>query len=230
MRKSDRLFQLINLLRRYQPITARRLAEELNVSTRSVYRYIDDLSVNGIPVYGDAGKGYRLRDDFELPVLNLTPDELDALLVGVRMVSGWTGTTLPDSARSLLHKISAGLAETMKGHAAIDAFVPDVRDRLEESVYWERLRLAIKERCQVRLRYIAHEGVSSNRLVYPLGLFYWGGKWTLGAWCTLRAAYRDFRLDRIQQLKVLSEAFAVTPTINLSTYIEIQTQNCRESL
>lgn len=231
MRKSDRLFQLTNLLRRYQPVTAQTLADKLHVSVRSVYRYIDDLSVNGIPVYGEAGIGYRLDDNFELPALNLTPDEFDALLVGVRMVSGWTGTELPDSARSLLSKIFAGLSETMRQREEANIYVPAAhRARLKESAYWEQLRRAIRDRYTVRLRYEAHDGALSARQAYPLGLFFWGGKWTVGTWCTLRTAYRDFRVDRIRELEVLEEKFEITDTINIDAYIEAKTQHCEKPL
>ena len=225
MRKSDRLFQLTNLLRRSQPVTAQQLADKLTVSVRSVYRYIDDLSVNGIPVYGEAGTGYRLQDNFELPALNLTPDELDALLVGVRMVSGWTGTELPASARSLLHKIYSGLSERMKHRAEANIFAPAMRDRADESRCWEQLRTAIRARHKIRIQYITPEGIVSDRQLYPLGLFYWGGKWTLGAWCTLRSAYRDFRIDRIQGIEILNETFETTADLSLASYIKTQSQN-----
>lgn len=225
MRKSDRLFQLTNLLRRPQPISAQQLAQELNVSVRSVYRYIDDLSVNGIPVYGEAGRGYRLQDNFELPALNLTPDELDALLVGVRIVSGWTGTELPASAHSLLHKIYSGLSDAMKHRAQVNIFVPAMRDRQEESKYWEQLRLAIRDQHKIHVQYLTQEGILSSRQLYPLGLFYWGGKWTLGAWCTLRSAYRDFRIDRIQGLTMLDETFETSENLSLVSYIKTQSQN-----
>lgn len=225
MRKSDRLFQLTNLLRRPQPITAQRLADELNVSVRSIYRYIDDLSVNGIPVFGEAGRGYRLQDNFELPALNLTPDELDALLVGVRMISAWTGTELPVSAHSLLHKIYSGLSTAMKQRTETNIFVPALRDRHEESRHWEQLRIAVRDQHKAHVQYMTHAGISSNRQLYPLGLFYWGGKWTLGAWCTLRSAYRDFRIDRIQELEVLDETFEQTEGLSLAAYIKVQSQN-----
>ena len=225
MRKSDRLFQLTNLLRRSQPVTAQQLADKLSVSVRSVYRYIDDLSVNGIPVYGEAGTGYRLQDNFELPALNLTPDELDALLVGVRMVSGWTGTELPASARSLLHKIYSGLSENMQHRAEANIFAPAMRDRADESRCWEQLRTAIRARHKIRVQYITQEGIVSDRQLYPLGLFYWGGKWTLGAWCTLRSAYRDFRIDRIQGIEILNETFETTADLSLASYIKTQSQN-----
>ena len=106
MRKADKLFQLTNIVRAKQPITANEIAEELDVSVRTVYRYIDDLSVSGIPIYGTAGLGYQLTNQFELPPLNLTENELDALLIGVKMVSGWTGDDLSSSAKSLAAKIN----------------------------------------------------------------------------------------------------------------------------
>ena len=91
MRKANRLFQIVNLVRSYQPITAGRLAQELNVSVRTVYRYIDDLSASNIPLYGETGVGYRLHKGFELPPLTLTADEYDALMLGIEMLSVSTG-------------------------------------------------------------------------------------------------------------------------------------------
>lgn len=109
MRKSDRLFQVVNLIRVHQPITADALAERIGVSARTIYRYIDDLSVSGIPLYGVAGVGYSLREGFELPPLTLTRTELDALMLGVEMLSTAAGTELATSARTLLSKITAAL-------------------------------------------------------------------------------------------------------------------------
>ena len=109
MRKADRLFQLTNIVRARQPITAEELAQELEVSVRTVYRYIDDLSASGIPIFGMAGLGYQLHKQFELPPLNLTDNELDVLLLGVKMVSSWTSDELSESARSLENKIEAVL-------------------------------------------------------------------------------------------------------------------------
>ena len=88
MRKADRLFQLVNLIRVHQPVTAAFLAERLEVSVRTVYRYIDDISASGIPVYGEAGRGYTLSEGFELPPLTLSDDELEALTLSVDMMPG----------------------------------------------------------------------------------------------------------------------------------------------
>jgi biotin operon repressor len=109
VRKSDRLFQLTNLLRAHQPLTARELATRLCVSERTIYRYIDDLSLAGIPVYGEAGLGYRLSEGFEMAPLQLSAAELEALITGVNLVAVLTGKGMADPARSLLAKIEAAL-------------------------------------------------------------------------------------------------------------------------
>ena len=116
MRKADRLFQLVSLARVHQPITAHDL-RHLGISVRSVYRYTDDLSLSEIPIYREAGVGYRLDHNFELPPLNLTAAELEPLFLGIEMVSKSTGETLPIAANSLLCKISASLpAHTLQRH------------------------------------------------------------------------------------------------------------------
>lgn len=94
MRKADRLFQVVNLIRTHQPITAQQLAERIGVSVRTIYRYIVDISITGIPVYGESGIGYLMDEDFELPPLTLNQDELAALMLGVEMLSRATGSTL----------------------------------------------------------------------------------------------------------------------------------------
>lgn len=109
VRKSDRLFQLTNLLRAHQPLTARDLATRLCVSERTIYRYIDDLSLAGIPVYGEAGLGYRLSEGFEMAPLQLSAAELEALITGVNLVAVLTGKGMADPARALLAKIEAAL-------------------------------------------------------------------------------------------------------------------------
>lgn len=109
MRKAERLFQLVNLIRAHQPITAEQLAQRIGVSVRSIYRYIDDLSLSGIPLYGEPGRGYALQADFELAPLTLSQDEIAALMLGVEMLSKSTGVALAAAARSLLSKIGAVL-------------------------------------------------------------------------------------------------------------------------
>jgi predicted DNA-binding transcriptional regulator YafY len=224
MSKSDRLFQLTNLLRAYQPVTAKQLAEKMMLSERTIYRYIDDLSVSGIPVYGEPGVGYRLTEGFELPPLHLTALELEALVLGVNLVTTRTGENLSQAAHSLLSKIEASLPldhELQKENQSV-ALAPysfyDEKIRKK----WDLVHLAIKDKAQLQLYYLSLDNQESDRVIYPLGLFYWGGVWTLGAWCFLRKAYRNFRVDRIEDIAVSSEILPVPKHVSLSDYVQAQ--------
>lgn len=218
MRKADKLFQLTNLIRSKQPITADRIAEELDISTRTVYRYIDDLSISGIPIYGTTGIGYRLHDQFELPPLNLTEKELDVLVLGVKMVSSWTGDTLSDSASSLLNKIEVVLPKKLREEYSRTIYAPDIPGKDSDRHVWGIMYRAIKNSISISFDYKSLSGERTSRTIYPLGLFYWGGKWTIGSWCTLRKDYRDFRLDRIDKDKIKESGVVSDNTINLKRY------------
>jgi len=225
MRKAEKLFQLTNLIRSKQPITAQQISEELSVSVRTVYRYIDDLSVSGIPVYGTAGIGYQLHENFELPPLNLTEKELDALLLGIKMVSTWTGDGLSDSARSLANKIESVVPKTVREAYSPIIDAPDLAIRDTERAIWQQCYEAIKNQSLLGICYQAADANQTKRNICPLGLFYWGGKWTLASWCTLRKGYRDFRLDRIDELNV-KEEYRVDQNINLQSYLAYIEENC----
>jgi len=218
MRKAYKLFQLTNLIRSKQPITAARIAEELDVSVRTVYRYIDDLSVSGIPIYGTTGIGYQLHEHFELPPLNLTENELDALILGVKMVSSWTGDALSESANSLVSKIEAVLPEKLLKEYSRTIYAPDLSGKKKDRDVWEFMFKAIKNSISIYIKYKAQNGRNTSRVIYPLGLFYWGGKWTLGSWCTLREDFRDFRLDRIDDKSIREEGPINNKSITLEAY------------
>lgn len=218
MRKAERLFQVVNLIRTKQPITAEKIAEELDVSVRTIYRYIDDLSVSGIPIYGTTGIGYKLHAHFELPPLNLTEGELDALILGVKMVTSWTGDSLAASARSLASKIESELPSDLKKEYSRTIYAPDYSDNSNNKNVWEVIYKSIKKLNSVLIEYRALDGAETTRTIYPLGLFYWGGKWTIGSWCTLRQDYRGFRLDRIEKISTKDEVLN-SKEINLEAYL-----------
>lgn len=220
MRKADKLFQITNLIRAKQPITADEIATELNVSVRTVYRYIDDLSISGIPIYGTTGIGYKLDKDFELPPLNLTEKELEALLLGMKMVSGWSGISLSHAAQSLSTKIQSVLPKGMIDEYSDVVFTPDFMHNKQQKQLWEAIHQAIKDLYILSIKYNSLDNVVTKRNLYPLGLVYWGSKWTLAAWCELKQDFRNFRVDRILELKVLEEQFEFTDNINLETFLE----------
>ena len=226
MRKADRLFQLVNLIRAHQPITAEQLAERIGVSVRTIYRYIDDISVSGIPVYGESGIGYVMNEDFELPPLTLNQDELAALMLGVEMLSRSTGDDLAAAAKTLLSKIGAVLPPR-----SFDPTRTPVR-ALGESFddqslkYWNNLYRAIQQKRAIRIVYLSLSEQLSQRVIFPLGLFYWGGKWTVGTWCNLRNSYRDFRVDRIKSLDFASDVES-SEQITLEAYTNFQLERIK---
>lgn len=224
MRKSDRLFQLTNILRKHQPITARKLAEKLAVSERTIYRYIDDLSLSGIPVYGELGVGYRLSEGFELPPLQLSSGELEALVTGVSFTASLTGRGLAASAHSLLSKIEASLPKESKLISSEDRVVRVPAGHRESEAYhvWGKVHSAIEKMRWLTIGYNSLSDVVTSRTVFPLGLFYWGGIWTLGAWCEMRGDYRDFRVDRIIKLDLCEYTGALPKGVSLSAYIEFR--------
>lgn len=222
MHKSDRLFQLTNLLRAHRPITAKNLAEKLAVSERTIYRYMDDLSLSGIPVYGEAGIGYRLSEGFELPPLQLTQLELEALIVSVDMLSSWTGPELGKASRALLSKIEAGLSNPTKLGVQKNIRVPGEHLRAIDFKHWDQLHKAINSQQWVHISYNSLANKASNRLIFPLGLFYWGGKWTLACWCSLKEQYRDFSVDRIGSIASAVAPTVIPDTVNLTNCINYQ--------
>lgn len=221
MRKADRLFQLVNLIRVHQPITAERLASRIGVSVRSIYRYIDDLSFSGIPIYGTAGVGYALADDFELPPLALNRLELNALMLGMDMLSASADNDLSAAARTLMSKVSASMA-----NHKVDPSTATIRalgsTGASTRLHLAALRKAIENAQTLKITYTRLDGAVSQRLIYPLGLFYWGGKWTVGTWCGTRAAYRDFRVDRIASIAIAHQPLPDNPAFDLQAYMKYQ--------
>jgi len=208
MRRADRLFNLVLLLNRKRAVTARELSEALEVSERTIYRDIADLSLSGVPVAGEAGVGYLMRGNYQLPPLMFDAEELAALALGARMVQGWCDDDLGRAAARALLKIEAVLPESMKQHLAKQAMlVPDFHVPPAMVGPLAQLRRAIEGQRKLRFLYTRADGESQFRTVWPLGLFFWGQSWTLGAWCELRGEYRCFRPDRMAQLILTEEAF-----------------------
>ena len=201
MRRADRLFQIVQYLRGRRLTTAAQLAEWLQVSQRTVYRDIQDLERTGVPVEGEAGVGYRLRPEFDLPPLMFTFAEIEALVAGARMIGSWGSPELRQASELALAKIAAALPE----HRRIELertrlyalnFADDSGKDRDGDVL-DTLRHVIAGRMVTLLDYSDAAGKPSTRNVWPLGLYFWGHVWSLAAWCELRQDFRNFRLDRI---------------------------------
>lgn len=224
MRRADRLFQLVQILRNKRLVTARELAERLEVSERTIYRDMQDLSLSGVPLEGEAGVGYRLRYSLDIPPLMFSSTEIEALVLGARMLRAWGGTELARSAESVLDKVYAVIPDELRHHLVNNhLFVPRFGERLDISKTLDIARNAIDQRRYIELNYQRQDGELSERVVKPLGLFFWGQTWTLVSWCELRAEFRSFRLDRIQQVLVKAECFTEFEGQTLNDYLANRT-------
>lgn len=221
MRRADRLFLIIHALRgRRTALAARGLAELLGVSLRTIYRDVADLQVSGVPIEGEAGVGYLLRKGADIPPLMFNADELEALVVGTRFVRAFGGSRLAQSARAALLKIEAVLPPELRARTKRSRiFAPPRGDRIEVTGIIDDLHAAITAQRVLRLDYRDQDGRTTTREIEPLCLAFWGGTWTLGAWCRLRCDFRNFRPDRIDAFAPTDEVFVETPERGMAAYL-----------
>lgn len=215
MRKADRLFQIVQILRRTgQPVTADAIAEELETSKRSVYRDIAALIGQRVPIRGEAGIGYVLEGGFDLPPLMLTADEVDAVALGAHWVAGHADPALQRAARDVLAKVAAVLPAEMR---------PFLTDSAARSVpAWEipadgldvaELRAWIRAGKKLGLTYCDETGRETQRTVWPLLIGYRDATRLLVAWCELRDDFRTFRLDRVRGAEFLDARIPTRPAL-----------------
>ena len=220
MRRADRLFRIVQLLRSGRLITAKRLAEKLEVSERTIYRDVRDLQLSGTPIEGEAGIGYVLRRDFDIPPLMFTRSEITALVLGARMVKSWGGAEWVEGAKTSLLKIEAVLTEDMRD--SLDEtllYAPGFFVEEKHKRHLDTLHLAALERRFVDFSYIREDGEASCRRVRPLALYFWGNIWTLAAWCELRKDFRSFRMDRMQSVLVSDVKFKAESDKHLQEFL-----------
>jgi predicted DNA-binding transcriptional regulator YafY len=198
MRRADRLFQIVQHLRGGRLVTAKMLGEHLEVSERTIYRDISDLQSTGVPIDGEAGVGYIMREGFDLPPLMFTKDEIVALVAGARMVRAMGGASMARSAIEALIKIESVLPPSLQTQLkSVEIHVPDYAMNTRDRQMIDLCQSAVEARRVLELSYADVESRETRRSVRPLGLWYWGKVWTLVGWCELRTDFRVFRIDRI---------------------------------
>jgi predicted DNA-binding transcriptional regulator YafY len=215
VRKADRLFQIIQILRRArQPITADAIAQELETSKRSVYRDIATLMGQRVPIRGEAGMGYVLEAGFDLPPLMLTPDEIEAAVLGAQWVTARGDPALARAAQDLIAKIAAAVPERLRpivldpaARTRTDALPipPDAIDMVE-------LRRAIHGARKIALGYRDEKGADTQRKVWPIAVGYLDTVRMLVGWCEMRKDFRHFRTDRITAAEFLEERYPERPS------------------
>jgi predicted DNA-binding transcriptional regulator YafY len=208
MRRADRLFQIVQFLRGGRLVTAAKLGARLEVSERTIYRDIADLQASGVPIDGAAGAGYILRAGHDLPPLMFTRDEIVALVAGARLVKAWGGTSMAAAAEEALIKIAAVLPPDAKSKMQrIAIHAPGYNLPSEERARIDLFEAAIEDRRVMAFDYADDESKSTTRAIWPLGLWFWGGHWTVVGWCLLRDDFRMFRFSRMTAPHETGETF-----------------------
>ena len=226
MRRADRLFQIVLMLGRGRVTTAKRIAERLGVSERTIYRDVRDLMGTGVPIQGEAGVGYALRRGYQIPPLMFDEDELQALVFGADVARSWGDTAMADAADRILAKVDAVLPQKLRPKLESSRLlVPQMRVPEEVAQTLGEARTAINERSRVFMDYKSLDDESTERIIWPLVLLYWGRTWTLGGWCELRQDFRNFRIDRIAGLRVLASRFPDEPGRRLDDYLAATGEN-----
>ena len=220
MRRTDRLFEMIQILRDGRLHRAQDMAERLEVSVRTIYRDMDTLIASGVPVEGERGLGYMMTAAITLPPLNLTMTELEAFHLGMDIVTKAADKELANAARSLNAKIDAVLPADRAAPATGWGFaVYPFEDAAKGFKHMPFLRGAIRAQRKVQITYKNGANDPSVRIIRPLQLEYWGRVWTLTSWCELRADFRVFRVDRMQDVTVLPLQFGDDVGKTLSDYL-----------
>lgn len=222
MRRADRFFGIIQLLRSDRVITARQIADKFEISERTVYRDMRDLLLSGVPIEGEAGVGYTIRGGYDLPPLMFTEAEIAALAIGARMVQAWGGQGHGNGASLALSKIESVLPPHLRKY--IDdtrVYAPPLSMPAELRKRLDAIHDAIARRRTIAMRYTDEKGAASSRTARPLGLFFWGKVWTLAAWCELRGDFRTFRIDRMVTAVARKSIFKDEPGKTLEDYLRL---------
>ena len=206
MRRGDRLFEIIEILRRAKaPISAQAIGDELGITKRTVYRDVAALIAQGVPITGEAGVGYILEPGFHMPPLMLTPDEIEAVMLGVMWVRTRGEPELAQAAETLITKLKT-VAPARYRTSFLEPTVSVAPIVLPEEVLGAAtIRSAIRRRRKIAVVYADHSGRETRRVIWPVLLGYRDNSRIIAAWCELREGFRYFRTERINEAEVLDD-------------------------
>jgi predicted DNA-binding transcriptional regulator YafY len=229
MRRADRLLRIIQILRRHRrPVKGQAIAEELEVSLRTLYRDIADLVTDGVPIRGEAGVGYVLGQGYDLPPLMFTTDEVEAVMLGLRWVMRRGDKELVRAALDAVAKVGTVLPAELKS-VLFDAslLVPPSWHAYPDAVDVATLRRAIREQRKVFLNYQDEAGALTERVIWPIAISYFDAQRLIIAWCELRKDFRAFRTDRMASAQVQPERYAERRKVLLKRWMEQESHGGR---
>jgi predicted DNA-binding transcriptional regulator YafY len=222
MRRADRLLRVIQILRRHRrPVKGQAMAEELEVSLRTLYRDIADLVTDGVPIRGEAGVGYVLGQGYDLPPLMFTTDEVEAVMLGLRWVMRRGDPDLVRAAQDAVAKVGTVLPVELRPVLFDTALlVPPSWRTFPDNVDVAALRRAIREQRKVKISYRNEEGTATERVIWPFAITYFDAQRLIVSWCELRQAFRTFRTDRMVEAEVLADKYRERRAVLLKRWID----------
>ena len=221
MNRVDRLFGIVTLLQSRKYVSAERISEKFEISVRTVYRDIKAIGEAGIPVSFEPNKGYFIIPGYFTPPVSFTLEEANSLLLSQSLMGGFGDRSVQSTFDSALTKIKAVLKQVDKEKVAIldESIKLQLPERLSfEFEYLANIQHAITEQTQVKITYVSLKDESLERVIEPIGLVFYAFSWHLIGYCQLRKDYRDFKVERIQQLKTTGRPFEITSHIPLGEY------------
>ena len=221
MNRVDRLFGIVTLLQSRKYVSAERISEKFEISIRTVYRDIKAIGETGIPVSFEPNKGYFIIPGYFTPPVSFTLEEANALLLSQSLISGFGDRSVQSTFDSALTKIKSVLKQVDKEKVALldERIKLQVPERLNfEFEYLSAIQHAISERIQIKITYQSLKEERLERTIEPIGLVFYAFSWHLIGYCQLRKDYRDFKVERIKELRKTMNPFQVSEHIPLSAY------------
>jgi len=195
-------------------VTAEVLAVELEASKRTIYRDISDLIGQRVPIRGEAGVGYVLEAGFDMPPMMLTPDEIEAAVLGAQWVAAHGDPALSKAAHDLVAKIAVAVPERLRPFVLEPATAANpARNQARDGLDMARTRDWIRAGRKLRLDYRDEQGRGSERTVWPVAVGYQATTRVLAAWCELREDFRHFRTDRVAGAEFLEDRYPARPAV-----------------
>jgi len=218
MNRIDRLTAILIQLQSKKVVTAQEIAERFEISLRTVYRDVRSLEEAGVPLGAEAGKGYFIMDGYHLPPVIFTQEEANALVIGSKLIEGQTDKSIKKHFREAMFKIKSVLkSEEKEGLEKLEsqirvASIPQLENENFPNNFLSTIQRALVNQQVLEFKYFSnYTGDFNVRSVEPMGLAFYGGHWHLLAYCRLRKAPRDFRVDRLVKLQLLDETFETDP-------------------
>jgi predicted DNA-binding transcriptional regulator YafY len=233
MNRIDRLTAMLIHLQSKKVVKAEEMSDRFEISLRTVYRDVKALMEAGVPIGSEAGKGYFIVDGYHLPPVMFTQDEASSMIMAGKFVEKMTDKSVRKAFESAMYKIKAVMSEAEKDHldhlqSHIEVYVSPRSAQNQGEFpdhFMTEIQRAVVQKQVLKLDYISNTEELTQREVEPIGLFYYSAAWHLIAWCRLRNGYRDFRADRIKELKNTTQNFEGRNLLSLQEYFQSMFQS-----